>query len=531
MATDAELRLILRARDEASGALEKVEKKLSNFGKLADDIGKKFRGGQFIGSILSGVGLGSGAQLIDLLKTAIEKPFKEAADAAKIIEEMSARSLEHQKKMLDVRKQILGISREENLGQLEYEARQASSAFQDANRARTEPTFGFFGNRTGTRARENTPEEQSEIARLKAAAEQAEIRLAEARLAAQQRGNAEILADVRAADQALRRQLSIQQVRDDQRRRSNASAGADADELKAATQKKEQAEILANVKAFSEKLKESIKVQQARDDQRRTANASTPTPSTLSPVMAGVKGGLQATIAAIGPAAEQASRAVQTTLGGAVYAISDGIAGWATGILSTGQAASQIWTNFKMAALQAFTDMVAQYAVKKAAMFAIDVLFSAKGLALQLASAAKSLVAWIPSAIAASISSFGTAALIGAAAVAAVLAATGGFADGGIVRGPGTGTSDSILARLSNGEYVVPAAAVQRIGESNLDAMSYGGLSASTAMVPASGGGGGGRGATVLVDNRREADRFRRGSPMETQIVQVVQANRYRIAT
>lgn len=524
MATDAELRLILRARDEASGALEKVEKKLSNFGKLADDIGKKFRGGQFIGSILSGVGLGSGAQLIDLLKTAIEKPFKEAADAAKIIEEMSARSLEHQKKMLDVRKQILGISREENLGQLEYEARQASSAFQDANRARTEPTFGFFGNRTGTRARENTPEEQSEIARLKAAAEQAEIRLAEARLAAQQRGNAEILTDVKAADQALRRQLSIQQVRDEQRRKAAASAAASEDARAAALVETEQllTDFFSSVEKGAAILKEK-KVDQALET--FFYSVDNPTPAS------GVRGGLEQTIAAIGPAAEQASRAVQTTLGGAVYAISDGIAGWATGILSTGQAASQIWTNFKMAALQAFTDMVAQYAVKKAAMFAIDVLFSAKGLALQLASAAKSLVAWIPSAIAASISSFGTAALIGAAAVAAVLAATGGFADGGIVRGPGTGTSDSILARLSNGEYVVPAAAVQRIGESNLDAMSYGGLSASTAMIPASGGAGGGRGATVLVDNRREADRFRRGSPMETQIVQVVQANRYRIAT
>ncbi|MFD3596233.1 hypothetical protein ACFWU5_26230 [Nocardia sp. NPDC058640] len=34
-----------------------------------------------------------------------------------------------------------------------------------------------------------------------------------------------------------------------------------------------------------------------------------------------------------------------------------------------------------------------------------------------------------------------------------------GYADGGAVRGPGTGRSDSILARLSNGEFVVNAAA------------------------------------------------------------------------
>jgi hypothetical protein len=39
-----------------------------------------------------------------------------------------------------------------------------------------------------------------------------------------------------------------------------------------------------------------------------------------------------------------------------------------------------------------------------------------------------------------------------------------GFADGGYVSGPGTSTSDSIPAMLSNGEYVVRASAVDRLG-------------------------------------------------------------------
>lgn len=43
------------------------------------------------------------------------------------------------------------------------------------------------------------------------------------------------------------------------------------------------------------------------------------------------------------------------------------------------------------------------------------------------------------------------------------------FADGGAVRGPGTGTSDSILARLSNGEHVITAAAARAIGTPTLD--------------------------------------------------------------
>jgi hypothetical protein len=39
-----------------------------------------------------------------------------------------------------------------------------------------------------------------------------------------------------------------------------------------------------------------------------------------------------------------------------------------------------------------------------------------------------------------------------------------GFAPGGYIRGRGSSTSDSILARLSNGEFVVNARAVGRLG-------------------------------------------------------------------
>lgn len=66
------------------------------------------------------------------------------------------------------------------------------------------------------------------------------------------------------------------------------------------------------------------------------------------------------------------------------------------------------------------------------------------------------------------------------------------FASGGFVRGPGTGTSDSILARLSNGEFVMRAAAVRRYGlglleglnDLRLPGFALGGL-VSPAAVPA----------------------------------------------
>ena len=50
----------------------------------------------------------------------------------------------------------------------------------------------------------------------------------------------------------------------------------------------------------------------------------------------------------------------------------------------------------------------------------------------------------------------------------------GGRATGGYIRGPGTGTSDSIPAMLSNGEYVIRASSVARYGLDMMDAINSG---------------------------------------------------------
>lgn len=80
---------------------------------------------------------------------------------------------------------------------------------------------------------------------------------------------------------------------------------------------------------------------------------------------------------------------------------------------------------------------------------------------------------------------------------------TPGFASGGYIAGAGTGTSDSILARLSNGEFVVRAAAVRnygadflhRINRMRLPKFAGGGLigrlAIPTAPAQSSGGMGG----------------------------------------
>ncbi|MDY4474050.1 phage tail tape measure protein [Mitsuokella sp.] len=68
-----------------------------------------------------------------------------------------------------------------------------------------------------------------------------------------------------------------------------------------------------------------------------------------------------------------------------------------------------------------------------------------------------------------------------------------GYANAGLIRGAGTGKSDSILAYLankdkfvylSNGEYVMTAEATSRIGKDNLDAMNYGNFADGGVLSP-----------------------------------------------
>lgn len=78
---------------------------------------------------------------------------------------------------------------------------------------------------------------------------------------------------------------------------------------------------------------------------------------------------------------------------------------------------------------------------------------------------------------------------VGVGTVGVSSAAFGGLgkATGGYIRGPGSGVSDSIPARLSNGEYVIKAASVRQYGTGMFDALNRG------AAKFASGGSVGGR--------------------------------------
>ncbi|MBP1627169.1 MAG: phage tail protein [Holophagaceae bacterium] len=88
-------------------------------------------------------------------------------------------------------------------------------------------------------------------------------------------------------------------------------------------------------------------------------------------------------------------------------------------------------------------------------------------------------------------------------AMTAASAYFGGAATGGEIRGPGTGTSDSILARLSNGEFVQNAAAVSYYGTDLMHALN--GLKVPKSILPKFAEGGMvGAPRTIDVNNKMD---------------------------
>lgn len=106
--------------------------------------------------------------------------------------------------------------------------------------------------------------------------------------------------------------------------------------------------------------------------------------------------------------------------------------------------------------------------VQMAMNAALSATIGASTATANIALAGTTASAWAPAAAMVSLATLGTnaapanAALISTTGVASGLAVVPGFATGGYISGPGSGTSDSIPARLSNGEFVVNAQATKR---------------------------------------------------------------------
>ena len=151
-------------------------------------------------------------------------------------------------------------------------------------------------------------------------------------------------------------------------------------------------------------------------------------------------------------------------------------------------------------------NMFVQFMVKKQAAAVLEKMLSKKQAVENAANSAKEAAAAVPAAVQKSIATLGpiagppayagaTAAMTAAGMGSITVGAVMGKADGGPVFGAGTGTSDSIPAMLSNGEYVINAKAVRRLGLPLLNALNNG------YAIGGAVSSGGGSGAVVEFNN------------------------------
>lgn len=224
--------------------------------------------------------------------------------------------------------------------------------------------------------------------------------------------------------------------------------------------------------------------------------------------------------------------------GDAILGVRDGLANLIIYSEDLGESLKAVALDFGSSMITAISQEVAEfslgwtkklvvYAATKAQMFVIDTAYAAKGLALQLGAAAKSLLAWIPSAIAAAISSFGVA---GALGIAAVVAALASFADGGYT-GPGGRYQPAGI--VHRGEYVMPQEAVNAIGLDNLELMRAG-VPVVTGPASSAGSSAGAAGVSsrarpssvAFFDNRSDLRSYLRTAEGRTQIIEIVRGDR-----
>ncbi len=169
---------------------------------------------------------------------------------------------------------------------------------------------------------------------------------------------------------------------------------------------------------------------------------------------AGVGGGLVAgwknALMDLGTVAQQAGSMIQNVVGGAISNVSAGITGLVMRTMSWGQALRNIGGSIIQTVIDGlvrmFSAWIAQRLLLKGANVAADTTEAA-------AKAPKTLME--------SISSWGIAAAVGAAAFLAAMALTGSFRSGGYT---GAGAPDAPAGIVHRGEYVFAAPEVERIG-------------------------------------------------------------------
>lgn len=177
-------------------------------------------------------------------------------------------------------------------------------------------------------------------------------------------------------------------------------------------------------------------------------------PSSFSQTMQAGLAQLSSSWELAGNAARVAMDAMQLGVNG----VTNGIMGAITGTMTWGQAFTQVARQIIASLIQIVVQWIAQQTIVRA----LRAIFTAESSV----QAAATEQAWAPAAYAASVATYGYAAVVGAASVIAGLGTTmaafmaAGFADGGYT---GDGPRDGIAGVVHYGEVVIPADIVDHV--------------------------------------------------------------------
>jgi tape measure domain-containing protein len=158
----------------------------------------------------------------------------------------------------------------------------------------------------------------------------------------------------------------------------------------------------------------------------------------------------------------------------------DGLKTGLADILKGTKSISEAWSALGSTIGNVIADMAAKWIAAQIAMAIFGKSSQAATGSTAAAGGATVASAWAPAAAMVSLATFGAnagPAMTGIAlttGLAELLSGIGGKATGGEIIGPGTGTSDSILSWLSNGEYVIKASAVKALGIDALNTLNTG---------------------------------------------------------
>nr|WP_319527803.1 phage tail length tape measure family protein [Pseudomonas laurentiana] len=222
-------------------------------------------------------------------------------------------------------------------------------------------------------------------------------------------------------------------------------------ELANATTEKQRQDLQAQVDLTNEYLPKQLEALQAGWAQMDQAM--------LSPIS-----GWTAAVQDFGDQARDIAGQTQSIFSSAFNTISTDI----TSAIMDGTLSFSTLGDIGKAVLQQIVAGFIKMGVQMAMNAALSATIGASTATANIALAGTTASAWAPAAAMVSLATLGTnaapanAALISTTGVASGLAVVPGFATGGYISGPGSGTSDSIPARLSNGEFVVNAQATKR---------------------------------------------------------------------